>query len=105
MYVCLCHAVKEAEIKAAAKRGCGDLEPSAKPLKWGHAAESAGVRRNPFSMPPTSAAVTMYMHWTLLPRTWLPPSLPDPLIFIIPGGDTGSHRASRVVLGVLTIIR
>lgn len=35
MYVCLCHAVKEAEIKAAAKRGCDDLETLGKTLRVG----------------------------------------------------------------------
>ena len=35
MYVCLCHAVKEAEIKAAAERGCGDLKALGKALGVG----------------------------------------------------------------------
>lgn len=35
MYVCLCHAVKEAEIRAAAERGCGDLKALGKTLGVG----------------------------------------------------------------------
>ena len=35
MYVCLCHAVKEAEIKAAVESGCGDLSALGKSLGVG----------------------------------------------------------------------
>ena len=35
MYVCLCHAIKETDIKAAVERGCGDLEALGKCLGVG----------------------------------------------------------------------
>ena len=35
MYVCLCHAIKETDIKAAVERGCDDLEALGKCLGVG----------------------------------------------------------------------
>ncbi len=39
MYVCLCHAVKEAEIVAAVCQGCGDLDAVGEALGVGTSCE------------------------------------------------------------------